>query len=39
MRACAGGKLVEAGPRGHLNAAGGLGDWPDGPQLLETLKN
>ena len=41
-RACAtawGSKLVEVGPRGHLNAASGLGDWPDGLQLLATLMN
>lgn len=26
-----------AGPRGHLNAESGLGDWSEGRQLLEEL--
>ncbi|MCX4745466.1 alpha/beta hydrolase [Kitasatospora sp. NBC_01287] len=32
-----GSRLVEAGPRGHLNAASGLGDWPEGRALLADL--
>ena len=26
--------VVEIGPRGHINAASGLGDWPEGRRLL-----
>jgi predicted alpha/beta hydrolase family esterase len=29
--------FVDAGPRGHLNAASGLGDWPEGQRHLEAL--
>ncbi|PFH11178.1 hypothetical protein BCF11_3620 [Collimonas sp. PA-H2] len=39
-RACAdawGSRFVEAGARGHLNAGSGLGDWPDGYQLLQEM--
>jgi hypothetical protein len=39
-RTCAmawGSLYVEAGPRGHLNADSGLGDWPQGYRLLEQL--
>ncbi|MEX8520974.1 MAG: RBBP9/YdeN family alpha/beta hydrolase [Leptothrix sp. (in: b-proteobacteria)] len=32
-----GAEVVEAGPRGHLNAESGLGDWPDGLVLLQRL--
>lgn len=32
-----GATFVDAGPRGHLNAASGLGDWPEGHHLLEAL--
>jgi predicted alpha/beta hydrolase family esterase len=32
-----GATFVDAGPRGHLNAASGLGDWPDGHRHLEAL--
>ncbi len=32
-----GATFVDAGPRGHLNAASGLGDWPDGRRYLEAL--
>lgn len=32
-----GAAFVDAGPRGHLNAASGLGDWPDGRRHLEAL--
>jgi predicted alpha/beta hydrolase family esterase len=38
-RFCAawGASLHDAGPRGHLNAESGLGDWPQGLALLEQL--
>lgn len=29
--------FVELGARGHVNAASGLGEWPEGLQLLEDL--
>ncbi len=29
--------FVDAGPKGHLNADSGLGDWPEGHRLLEAL--
>jgi predicted alpha/beta hydrolase family esterase len=32
-----GASFVDAGPRGHLNAASGLGDWPEGQRHLEVL--
>lgn len=32
-----GSDLHQAGPRGHLNSASGLGDWPAGWALLESL--
>jgi predicted alpha/beta hydrolase family esterase len=32
-----GSRLVEAGPRGHLDSAAGLGDWPAGLALLAEL--
>jgi hypothetical protein len=32
-----GSRLVRIGALGHINAASGLGDWPDGRALLETL--
>ncbi|HEY4395956.1 MAG TPA: alpha/beta hydrolase [Polyangia bacterium] len=32
-----GATFVDAGPRGHLNAASGLGDWPEGHRHLEAL--
>ncbi|MCZ8074920.1 MAG: alpha/beta hydrolase [Paucibacter sp.] len=32
-----GASLVMAGPRGHLNADSGLGDWPEGQVLLAQL--
>jgi len=38
VRRCAGdwdAELVDAGSRGHLNAASGLGDWDDGWALVE----
>ena len=39
-RGCAaawGSRLVEAGARGHLNAASGLADWPEGRLWLQEL--
>lgn len=39
-RACAqawGSELAELGAHGHLNAASGLGDWPQGQKLLQRL--
>ncbi len=32
-----GAEFVDAGARGHLNADSGLGDWPQGQQLLRQL--
>ena len=32
-----GAQLIEAGPRGHLNADSDLGDWPEAHQILQTL--
>ena len=32
-----GGKLVNAGPEGHMNSASGLGAWTDGRALLQAL--
>ena len=32
-----GSRYVSIGNRGHINAASGLGDWPEGYQLLQTL--
>ncbi|MEX8494745.1 RBBP9/YdeN family alpha/beta hydrolase [Sphaerotilus sp.] len=32
-----GARAVVAGPRGHLNAESGLGDWPDGLALVAAL--
>ena len=32
-----GSTLIDAGPRGHLNADSKLGDWPDGHRTLEEL--
>ncbi|MBL8304279.1 MAG: alpha/beta hydrolase [Ideonella sp.] len=37
MAADWGAEVTVAGPRGHLNAGSGLGDWPDGLALLHTL--
>ncbi|MEO5689408.1 MAG: alpha/beta hydrolase [Burkholderiaceae bacterium] len=37
MAADWGSRTLDAGPRGHLNAASGLGDWPEGRQLLADL--
>lgn len=32
-----GATFVDAGPKGHLNADSGLGDWPAGRRLLEAV--
>ena len=32
-----GSRLIEIGPRGHINADSGLGDWEQGRQLLASL--
>lgn len=32
-----GARVIDAGPRGHLNDASGLGDWPEGRALLASL--
>lgn len=32
-----GARLVDAGPRGHLNADSGLGDWPEARRWLQAL--
>jgi len=32
-----GARFVDAGARGHLNAESGLGDWPEGRQLLNDV--
>ncbi len=37
MAADWGASVVMAGPRGHLNAESGLGDWPEGRELLNSL--
>jgi uncharacterized protein len=37
MAADWGSRVLEAGPRGHLNSDSGLGDWPEGRQLLADL--
>lgn len=37
MAADWGASVVMAGPRGHLNADSGLGDWSEGRELLESL--
>ncbi len=34
-----GADLVDAGELGHINADSGLGDWPQGQALLDTLLN
>ena len=40
MAADWGSRVLDAGPRGHLNADSGLGDWPEGRQrLAELLRN
>lgn len=37
MAAGWGSRVIVAGPRGHLNADSGLGDWPEGRELLGSL--
>ncbi len=37
MAADWGAGFVDIGPRGHINAASGLGDWPEGLALLHAL--
>ena len=37
MAADWGSHFVDAGPHGHLNAASGLGHWPDGQELLDRV--
>jgi predicted alpha/beta hydrolase family esterase len=37
MAAAWGASQVAAGPRGHLNGDSGLGDWPEGRELLNNL--
>lgn len=37
MAAAWGATLVQIGARGHINAESGLGDWPQGRQLLDAL--
>ena len=32
-----GAKFLDYGPQGHINAASGLGDWPEGRRLLDEL--
>ena len=40
MAADWGSRALDTGPRGHLNSDSGLGDWPEGRQLLaELLRN
>jgi predicted alpha/beta hydrolase family esterase len=34
-----GADLIEIGPKGHINADSGLGDWPEGRALLERLRS
>ncbi|MGV1794673.1 RBBP9/YdeN family alpha/beta hydrolase [Rhizobium sp. A37_96] len=33
-----GSTLVDVGPRGHINAASGLGDWPQGKAIFERFR-
>jgi predicted alpha/beta hydrolase family esterase len=39
MAADWGANFVDAGMRGHINSASGLGDWPEGRRLLNQLQN
>lgn len=34
-----GAAFVDAGPRGHLNSESGLGDWPEGRALLNSISS
>lgn len=38
MAADWGARMLSLGPRGHINASSGLGDWPEGRALLDTLR-
>lgn len=38
MAAQWGARMVSLGPRGHINASSGLGHWPEGRALLDTLR-
>jgi len=33
-----GSRLVDVGPKGHINSASGLGMWPEGFALVEELR-
>jgi len=33
-----GSAFIDAGPRGHINAASGLGDWPEGKAIFERFR-
>jgi len=33
-----GSRLVDVGPKGHINSASGLGMWPEGSALVEELR-
>lgn len=37
LAACWGSRFVDAGPAGHLNAASGLGRWPEGQEQLDRV--
>jgi predicted alpha/beta hydrolase family esterase len=37
MAADWGSRTLDAGPKGHLNADSGMGDWPEGRVLLAQL--
>jgi hypothetical protein len=37
LAACWGARFVDAGCAGHINAASGLGDWPEGRRYLDEL--
>jgi predicted alpha/beta hydrolase family esterase len=39
LAAAWGADLIDCGMRGHLNAESGLGDWPEGIALLQSLAN
>lgn len=39
LAAAWGSRVVNIGPRGHINADSGLGDWPAGLELLKELRN
>jgi serine hydrolase len=39
LAAAWGSRLVEIGPRGHINTDAGFGPWPEGEGLLEALRS